>query len=333
MNKKTVYLESPSFDPAFNLALEQYVFDSLPRDCGYFMLWQNDRAVIIGKHQNAAEEINASYLKEHAIPVVRRLSGGGAVYHDLGNLNFTFIADAGETGTLDLKSFCLPVVEALNALGVPAEVSGRNDMTLHGKKFSGGAQYIRDGRLLHHGTLLFDSDLDAVASALQVSGDKIESKGLKSVRSRVTNLKPFLPDGMDLAGFRAHLKRYIAKNTELTSYALTPEDLKAIHLLRETRYASWEWNFGMSPPYSIQKSRYIEGCGTVRLSMEVERGVITAFSSSGDYFGDGDTDELRSVLVGTPLNEDSLLSALRAFPLERCYKGLTAEAFIKLLLE
>jgi lipoate-protein ligase A len=333
MNQTICYLESPSFDPAFNLALEQYVFDRLPRGQGYFMLWQNENAVIIGKHQNAVEEINASYLNERGIPVVRRLSGGGAVYHDLGNLNYTFIADAGPAGTLDLRAFCVPVVEALADLGVPAELSGRNDMTVEGKKFSGNAQYIREGRVMHHGTLLFDSDLDGVAEALRVSGSKIESKGLKSVRARVTNLKPYLPEKMDMAGFREHLKRYIAKMNGLTPYTLTPEDYQEIERLREERYAAWEWNFGMSPPYSIRKSHYIEGCGTLLVSMEVERGVITAFFTSGDYFGDGDTAELKNLLIGTRLREDALVAALRDFPLERCYKGLAAEVLVSLLLQ
>jgi len=159
------YLESASMDPAWNLALEQFVFDQLgPReDC--FMLWQNDRTIVVGKYQNVLEEINSTYVKEHGITVVRRLSGGGAVYHDRGNLNFTFVARDCQGGMIDFSSFCRPVVDALREMGVPAQINGRNDMTIGDKKFSGNAQYLRQGRVMHHGTLMFDSDLEAVGPA------------------------------------------------------------------------------------------------------------------------------------------------------------------------
>ena len=154
------YLNLYTTDPAWNLAAEQYVFDALPRDRTYFMLWQNDNAIIIGKHQNAAAEIDQQFVRENGVRVVRRLSGGGAVYHDMGNLNFTFIADAGSMESINFKLFCQPVVAALAALGVQAEVNGRNDMTINGQKFSGNSQYLKEGRVMHHGTicLLYTSD-------------------------------------------------------------------------------------------------------------------------------------------------------------------------------
>ena len=158
------------------------------------MLWQNDNAVIIGKYQNTLAEINQPYVEAHKIKVVRRLSGGGAVYHDLGNLNYTYITDAGELGTLNMRVFCEPIVKALAEFGVTAEINGRNDMTIHGKKFSGNAQYIRHGRVMHHGTLLYNSDLSAVSKALQVDPEKIRAKGMESVRSRVTNIRRYLKE-------------------------------------------------------------------------------------------------------------------------------------------
>jgi len=139
------YLDLTCTDPSRNLAMEQHVFDALPRDRAYFMLWQNDNAIIIGKHQNTLAEINEPYVRAHGIRVVRRLSGGGAVYHDLGNLNFTFITDAGDTAKLDFRLFCLPIVRTLEGFGVHAEVNGRNDITIDGKKFSGNSQYLRRG--------------------------------------------------------------------------------------------------------------------------------------------------------------------------------------------
>ena len=156
---KLSYLDLMTTDPSYNLAMEQYVFDCLPRDRMYFMLWQNDNAIIVGKYQNTIAEINEEAVRERGIRVVRRLSGGGAVYHDMGNLNFTFITDVGESNALDLKLFCEPVVRTLATLGVKAEVNGRNDITIDGKKFSGNSQYIRQGRVMHHGTIIFPYSL------------------------------------------------------------------------------------------------------------------------------------------------------------------------------
>ena len=161
--QKLSYLNLYTTDPAWNLAAEQYVFDRLPRDRTYFMLWQNDNAIIIGKHQNTAAEINEQFVRENGVRVVRRLSGGGAVYHDMGNLNFTFIADAGDMESINFRLFCRPVVAALAKIGVTAEINGRNDMTIDGQKFSGNSQYLKEGRVMHHGTIMFDSNLDLVA--------------------------------------------------------------------------------------------------------------------------------------------------------------------------
>ena len=164
--KQWTFIDVSSTDPDFNLALEQYVFDTLPRDRNYFMLWRNDNAVIVGRHQNTLAEVNEPYIKEHGIRVVRRLSGGGAVYHDLGNLNFTYIQDSASGIQLDLAMFCRPLAQAISALGAAAEVNGRNDITIDGKKFSGNAQYVKDGRVMHHGTIMFDSDLSRAGLAL-----------------------------------------------------------------------------------------------------------------------------------------------------------------------
>ena len=207
---KLSYLDLMTTDPSYNLAMEQYVFDCLPRDRMYFMLWQNDNAIIVGKYQNTIAEINEEAVRERGIRVVRRLSGGGAVYHDMGNLNFTFITDVGESNALNLKLFCEPVVRTLATLGVKAEVNGRNDITIDGKKFSGNSQYIRQGRVMHHGTIMFDSDLSVVSEALRVDPTKIQTKGIRSVRSRVTNVAEHLPEKVTLPEFRRILLENIA---------------------------------------------------------------------------------------------------------------------------
>lgn len=328
----TVYLESASTDPTFNLALEQYVFDSLPRDRTYLMLWQNDNAIIVGKHQNTVEEINPEYVRAHGIRVVRRLSGGGAVYHDLGNLNFTVITDAKGAETLNFQMFCRPVVRALAELGVQAEVSGRNDITIDGKKFSGNSQYVREERVMHHGTLLFDSDLSVVASALRVSDDKVASNGVKSVRGRITNIRDHLPPEVGMAQFRGILRRHLAEGSSAEPYALTAADLAAVEVLRRSRYGTWEWNFGTSPSYSIRKTRRVEGCGGIEVRMEVSGGVITAFATYGDYFGSGDTADIARVLIGRRPEEAELLSALSGLPVGYYYHNLTARDLAEIIL-
>lgn len=328
-----VYLESSSTDPSFNLALEQFVFDQLPRDKEYFMLWQNDNAIIIGKHQNTAEEVNEEYVRENGIKVVRRLSGGGAVYHDMGNINFTFIMNAEHAETMDLQSFCIPVIRALEKIGVHAEVNGRNDITIDGKKFSGNAQYRKEGRIMHHGTILFDSNLSVVAAALNVTKDKIESKGVKSVRSRVTNVKPYVPEEITLQQFWEVLKRYMVEEQNMEQYKLEKDEMKMIEELQKERYATWEWNYGYSPKYSIQKERRVENCGKIQICMDVEKGRIKAFTTYGDYFGNGDPADIANALIGCPLEPSALESALENLSIGYYFNNLTSEELIKIILQ
>ncbi len=255
------YIPSASTDPYYNLALEQYVFDSFSKDHSYFMLWQNDNAIIIGKHQNTVSEINAAYVAEHGIRVARRLSGGGAVYHDMGNLNFTFITDS-EREAFDFSMFCKPIQMALAGMGVRVDISGRNDMTIDGKKFSGNAQYIKKGRVMHHGTLMFDTDMTVLAGALNVSADKIESKGIRSVKSRVTNIKPYMSgQNFTLQDFWEALRQYMFRENGMEHYGLTVDNLTAVKKLKDEVYSTWDWNYGASPAHSIQKARRVEGCG------------------------------------------------------------------------
>lgn len=197
-----ISIRNESKDPHFNLALEEYVFYNFDPNEEYVILWQNEPSVIIGRNQNTIEEINAKFIKEHNINVVRRMSGGGAVYHDLGNLNYTFIINSDKDVISNFKKFTEPIVSALAKLGVKAEFSGRNDITIDGKKFSGNAQHYANNRLLHHGTILFNSDLAVVQEALNVKIDKLKSKGVKSVRSRVTNVYPYLKEKLLLKSLK-----------------------------------------------------------------------------------------------------------------------------------
>lgn len=326
-----IYIESPSTDPAFNLALEQHIFDSFDRTHEYFMLWQNAGSVIVGKNQNTVGEIDSGYVDRHGIRVIRRLSGGGAVYHDLGNLNFTFIMDGGDQSQLDLRLFCEPVAKMLRSLGVDAEVNGRNDITIDGKKFSGNSQYIKKGRVMHHGTIMFDSNLETVAKALRVPKDKIRSKGLKSVQSRITNVREYLEEDISLERFKELLMWHIFGGKPTERYILTDDDIKAAKALKEERYGTWDWNYGESPKYTIRKERRIPGCGKLELYMDIESGRLRAIRIYGDYFGVADTSELESALVGRRAEYDEYKRALSAFDIGKFFYGLTEDEFLGLL--
>ena len=326
------YLNLYTTDAAWNLAAEQYVFDELPNDRSYLMLWQNKNAIIVGKYQNTVAEINAEYVKERGIQVVRRLSGGGAVYHDLGNLNFSFITDASGSGKIDFQGFCLPVIRILRSFGVPAELNGRNDLTVEGKKFSGNAQYIRKGRVLHHGTILFDSDLEAVGRALQADTEKLENKGVASVRSRVTNLRPWFSEKMSLNTFREAILAEFLRDNPADPYCFTESDRQAIDEIRRQRYACWDWNYGCSPAGRMEKKRRIEGCGTVTASLSTDRGQIQALSFSGDFFSTYEPELLSERLIGAPLNEEGLAHAIDELDPGLYLHGMTREKLLRLLL-
>lgn len=328
------YIQSESTDPHYNLALEQHAFDSLSPGQSCFMLWQNHNTIVVGKHQNTAQEINEEYVREKGITVARRLSGGGAVYHDLGNLCFTFIADWNEKQPFDFSVFCGAVALALASMGVKVEISGRNDMTIDGKKFSGNAQYMKRGRVMHHGTILYDSNLEVVEHALRVEKDKIESKGIKSVKSRVTNIKPYLGRDISVLDFRDALRDYMFRENDMQSYKLSGKDEASISKLRDSVYSKWEWNFGASPAYTAQKSRRVEGCGKVDMRVNVgKNGIIEGVTFYGDYFGNGDSTELAARLKGSYMEESSLRKALAGVDINHYFNNLGTEAFLSILLQ
>jgi lipoate-protein ligase A len=324
------YLEFPSINPYFNLAFEQYVFDCLDKSESYFALWQNDNSIIVGKNQNTIGEINAAFVKERAIKVARRLSGGGAVYHDLGNLNFTFIVDAKNADKLDLKFFCIPIQKALAALGIKAEISGRNDITIEGKKFSGNAQYIKDGRIMHHGTIMFSSDLQVLAAALSVDNEKIISKGIKSTRARVTNISEYLPQNTTLPEFKEILLKNVFENIARKNFEISDKDIAGVEKLAE-KYASWEWNYGRSPNYSIKKEKRVDNCGKIEIAMNVDKGIISDMRFYGDFFGLKDCADLAALFVGKAAREEVYNEVLKAIDVGDYFNNLTNEQFLEIL--
>ena len=325
--KQMLLIDARTLDPDHNLALEEYVFTSMPRDKEYLILWQNDNAVIIGRHQNTLAEIDESYVQEKGIRVVRRMSGGGAVYHDLGNLNFSFSVDAAGS-QVDLERFCLRIAVALGKLGLDARLDGRNDILAEGCKISGNAQYMKEGRVMHHGTLLFDSDLSVLSKALKPDPEKIKAKGVKSVRSRVANIRSLLKQDMTLQEFRDHLARYLLGGDGVR-YELTEQDLAAVEAIRAARYGTWEWNYGASPSCDVQRSARIEGVGTVRAHMRLEHGCIADVAFTGDFFSTKEPEGLAQLLRGKPLAR----AALADIDPAPYINGMTADDLCRLLLE
>ena len=322
------YLESPSRDPYFNLALEEYVFERMDKSKSYFLLWQNDNTIVVGKYQNTAEEIDQAYVDAHHIRVARRLSGGGAVYHDKGNLNFTFIVDRADAPGLNFKIFVEPVIQALARFGVHAAFTGRNDLTIDGMKFSGNAQYARRGRLLHHGCIMLDSNLTSVADALRVKEAKFASKAVKSVRSRVTTINAHAPAPISMEDFKGALKECAMASGELEPCTLTEEDLAAIRKLRDEKYATWAWNYGFSPAYDMRREMKFPA-GLVTAHLSAEGGKIKAVRFYGDFFG-GELGELEGAMVGLPL-DGHLTEALEALRVGDYMSGITAEELSRLL--
>jgi lipoate-protein ligase A len=317
-----------SLDAYYNLAAEEYIFASLDREQEYVLLWQNKNAVVVGKHQNTIEEINTDYVKEHDVQVVRRLTGGGAVYHDLGNLNYSFIVSA-PTRMYNFRELGQPIADTLIRLGVNVEFSGRNDLVIDGKKISGSAQFARGGRILHHGTLLFHSDLDRISQVLRVKDDKISSKGIKSVRSRVTNIGEYLP-GITVGAFQSHLEETLL-DRNLTVYEFSEADTTAISALRDSKYATWEWNYGYSPEYDIKKERRFAN-GGLSIYIKVQKGLIQTISIRGDFFGDSEIGEIEKSLQNVNLCEEDVRKALNAFDIEAYIYGITLDELVEVIV-
>ena len=326
---KTYYLETGSTDPTYNLAFEEFV-QANRREGNYLILWQNKNAVIIGSNQNASEEINRDFVQQHNIQVVRRNTGGGAVYHDLGNLNYSFITDSGDLQNRSATLFTDPVVKALRGLGLDSEASGRNDILVSGCKVSGTAQHLMQGRILHHGTLLFDSNPEMIAGALNPDPTKFQSKSVKSVRSRVGNIRSFLPADMTLTSFWNYLKTVLTEGG-LEPASLSNEELEQVKKLQETKYATWQWNYGKSPKSQIHNKCRHAG-GLLDLHLSLENGKIRQLQILGDFLGLTPVEPLEEALIGCEYREDAIASVLKGFSLDTMLGNITAEEFLKTIL-
>ena len=329
-----IYIVNKSNKPDYNIALEEYCFKNLLQHEKIFILWINEPAIIIGKHQNAFEEINADYVKKHNINVVRRISGGGAVYHDLNNLNYTIISNEEKGDDFDFKTFSQPVIDTLKELGVTAEFSGRNDILIDGKKICGNAQAYIKGRIMHHGCLLFNTELSVLAKALEIPKDIISSNATKSVRSAVDNILPNLPNKISVEEFAdkllAHMKR---KFPTMKEYIFSQQELAEIEKNRASKFGTWEWNWGKSPKFDINRhSRYT--AGKIQVFANVKNSMIENIKFYGTFFGNNSNlEEIENALIGVRYTYTNIENKLKDLNFNDYFAGFSLEELTKAIVD
>lgn len=318
-----------STDPYFNIATDEYIFKHVKEDC--FMLWQNDNAIIVGKHQNTLAEINLDYVKAKAIKVVRRLSGGGAVYHDMGNLNFSFTRTGENTEMVDFRRYTKPILEVLQGLGVDAKFAGRNDLLIGDRKFSGNAEHVFKNKVLHHGTLLFSSKMKDISGALKINPLKYKDRAVKSVPKRVTNISDHLKEKMSIDAFTDRIMEHIISTTPGAKfYEFTEDDLAKIQQIRDEKYSTWGWNFGYSPDYNFKQGARTKG-GTIEMYMNVSKGKITAVKIYGDFFNIKSIEPIERALENINHEEKEIRDVLGQFNLETYFSNITEDDLVAIM--
>ncbi|MEJ8766486.1 lipoate--protein ligase [Oceanobacillus sp. HCA-5259] len=320
-------------DPMINLAIEEYILENFGETDTYLLFYVNGPSIIIGRNQNTIEEINTDYVEANNIKVVRRLSGGGAVYHDEENLNFSFITKDDGESFQNFQKFTQPIVDALNERGVPAELQGRNDIAVEGRKISGNAMFSTRGRMFSHGTLMLNSKIDELTKALKVNKIKIESKGIKSIRSRVANINEYLEDKLTIEEFKEMILKHVFNVDDVKDvpqYVLTDEDWEKIHEISRNRYQKWEWNYGKSPSFNIQESHKFPA-GLVDVRLNVKKGIIEDCTIFGDFFGIGEIKDLENKLIGLRHDRKTIEAALEDFPVSHYLGKISKEDFINLI--
>ncbi|MGX7162430.1 lipoate--protein ligase [Enterococcus massiliensis] len=332
-----IFVPNENNDPRINLAIEVFLLQEMKVDEPILLFYINEPSIIIGRNQNTIEEINKEYVDEQGIHVIRRFSGGGAVYHDFGNLNFSFIMPDDGNSFRDFEKLTKPIIQALHEMGVEgAELKGRNDLVIDDMKFSGNAMYATNGRMFAHGTIMFDSDINEVVKALKVRKDKIESKGIKSIRSRVTNIKPFLPkenQGMTTEEFRQEilLKIFgVSSTDEIKTYELTEEDWKKVNEISDQYYRNWDWNYGKSPEFEIERRKRFP-IGSIDIRLNVENGKISEAKIFGDFFGLGDIKDVEDALLGIKYEKDALTTAVASIDVKKYFGNIEPTDLLELI--
>ena len=330
------YLLNNSTDPYFNMALDEFCLENIVQDEPYFYLWRNRPSVIIGLNQNAYSEVNLGYLNANGISLARRVTGGGAVYHDLQNLNYTIVAPLPchpercpePVEGRSEGSTPVPIVEALRQLGVPAELTGRNDIFVEGRKVSGYARRVSKQEIIH-GTLMYDVDLDTLTHVLDTPGSKLQAKGIGSVKSRVANLKDYLPGFRSLDEVQNELQKLLAGDDGLME--LTENQLSEVQRMADEKFSTWDFIYGRSRQADLVRSAKLP-CGTVEASISLDRGLITDISFRGDFMLDEPATELESKLVGCRFEYDSLSSVLGKTDISRYFRDTTSSDVLDLIL-
>ena len=327
------FLESHSNDPYYNLSFEEYIFRNLPlEEEEYVYLWINSPAIIIGRNQNAYAEINEEYVKEHNLKVCRRITGGGAVYHDLGNLNFSFVTKTKGHDRIDFKQYYIPIVNALKAIGIDAELSGRNDITIDGKKCIGSSQSVDNHRVLSNGCILFNVQLEELSKALNPRKEKFESKGVKSVRSRVTNIAPYLENkNLSTEDFKNILQNEIFKlfGEEPEEYVLSEEELQGVKEIYNTRFSLESWNYGKKPVGEVKQYKKFPA-GFIELAYDLNNGQIRNLHINGDFFGKENVEDIRKAIEGQEYKKANIKEILDTFKLEDYFGNVSSEELTEL---
>ena len=326
-----IYIDTRSDDVAYNLALEYYFTAAKPMPDTVFLFWPTEPTVIIGKFQNALEEINKQYLDANEVKLVRRLSGGGTIYADRGNWMYSFLEHQ-DTVRIEFHRYLEPVIDALAELGVEASFNGRNDLVIDGRKFSGNSQYRLKDRLVHHGTMMFDVDIEAMVAATAVESETILSKSVKSVRSRVTNIADHLPKPVDMETFREVMVRHVMGGAGYPVYELTPEDDVKIRSIADEKFRGWENVYGRSPKFNIDRSARLDG-GRMQFRLEVEKGVITGAALYGDFFASVDADTICTALIGCRYERAAVLRALEDGGVGDAVYRVTAQEMAAVIVE
>nr|WP_084052145.1 lipoate--protein ligase [Desulfonispora thiosulfatigenes] len=326
-----LYIINKNTNPYYNLACEEYLLKNFNEPI--FMLWQNEPCVVVGKNQNTISELNLDYINEHAIPVVRRLTGGGAVFHDLGNINFTFIIDNDHKSFSNFKKFTEPIIEVLQDLGIDAQFSGRNDLTIEGKKFSGNAQFQDKFKVMHHGTLLFNSKVQDIVKALKPKTEKYVNTGVKSVQSRVTTISEYLQESLSIDDFQdLVLQKVLSTSNNTRTYQFSLQEIENIKKLVQEKYNTWDWNFGASPKYNFTNTLKYAG-GLIEVYLQVEKGIIKNIKFYGDFFGVKDIGELENAFLNQKHETHTLERVIDNYHITEFFLNLEKDKLLTLLFK
>lgn len=317
------YIKNDSLNPYYNLALEEYVLKNF-KDDSYVLLWQNDHTIVIGKHQNTMAEINEKAVNDLGVKIVRRNTGGGAVYHDLGNLNFSYIDHWDGKSDLEFEKFLQPVIKTLDKLGVHAEKKGRNDLLIDDRKISGNAQTVCNHRILHHGTLLLNSNLEMMVEVLNVPKEKIETKGIKSVRSRVANIQEYLKKEILVSEFKTLLLETFFESAEIEEVKISSEQNDEIVKLQKEKYETWGWNFGRSPQGNFFNEERFPG-GKIAVEMVIKNGLIVTCKIWGDFLTLLDISEIENAMIGVRHESQAIRKILMQYDLWKYFKEISID--------